>query len=95
VGNLSPNSLTGPGRWNLDMAMSKSIEFMEGKRIEFRIDAQNIFNHPMPSNSAFAWNARFTAISNPNFALNNDTKFGYMATKGGHRTFQGKLRISF
>ena len=97
VGNMSPNSLTGPGRWNFDMAMSKSIEFMEGRRIEVRVDAENIFNHPMPSNSAFSWNARFTQISNPDFALNAAAAdgFGQLSTKGGHRTFQAKIRIVF
>ena len=97
VGNMKPNSLTGPGRWNFDMAMSKSVEFMEGKRIEVRVDAQNIFNHPTPSNSAFAWNARFTQISNPDFALQGSQleNFGVLSTKGGHRTFQAKIRLSF
>ena len=95
IGNYAPNSLTGPGRWSLDMAMSKSVEFMEGKRLELRVDAQNIFNHPTPSNSAFSWNARFTQISNPDFSLNSTGTFGYLSTKGHHRTFQAKIRISF
>jgi hypothetical protein len=101
VGNFAPNELTGPGRWSLDMAMSKSVEFMEGKKLEVRVDAQNIFNHPTPSNSAFRWNARFTQIGNPDFALNpgvnadNPYGFGLLSTKGGHRTFQAKIRLSF
>jgi hypothetical protein len=95
-GNFVQNSLTGPGRWSLDMAMSKAIEFMEGKKIDFRIDAQNIFNHATPSQSATAWNARFTQLYNPSGNLNdNGTPFGYLNTKGGHRTFQAKIRISF
>jgi len=94
---LTPNSLTGPGRWYLDMAMSKSIEFMEGKRIEFRVDASNIFNHATPSGSADAYNhaPRYDVINQPNFSLNNTNPVGYMATKAGHRTFQAKIRISF
>jgi len=94
-GNFLPNSLAGPGRWSLDMAMGKSIEFMEGKRIDLRVDAQNIFNHPTPSNSSTQWNARFTSIGNPNFGINSSTPVGYLGTKGGHRTFQAKIRISF
>ncbi|MCL2878233.1 MAG: TonB-dependent receptor [Acidobacteria bacterium] len=94
---LGWNSLTGPGRWTLDMAMSKGVEFMEGKRIEIRVDAQNIFNHPTPSDSAFSWNARQTSISNPEFGLNgaNPNTFGRLQTKAGHRTFQAKIRIQF
>ena len=94
-GNFLPNSLAGPGRWSLDMAMGKSIEFMEGKRIDLRVDAQNIFNHPTPSNSSMQWNARFTSIGNPDFGLNSINPLGYLSTKGGHRTFQAKIRISF
>jgi hypothetical protein len=97
VGNFGPNELTGPGRWSLDLAMAKSIEFMEGKRLELRIDAQNIFNHPTPSGSSFRWNARFTSIGNPDFALagSNPNGFGLLSSKGGHRTFQAKIRLSF
>ncbi|MDR1728033.1 MAG: carboxypeptidase-like regulatory domain-containing protein [Acidobacteriota bacterium] len=96
MGNYKGYQLTGPGRWSLDMAMSKSIEFMEGKKFEIRVDAQNVFNHPMPSNatSISATANRFTAISNPTGTINSGT-FGYLASKGGHRTFQAKLRLSF
>jgi hypothetical protein len=94
-GNFQPNQLAGPGRWALDMTMGKSFEFMEGKKIDFRVDAQNIFNHPTPSNSSMQWNARFTSIGNPNFSLNNSDPLGYLGTKGGHRTFQAKIRITF
>jgi hypothetical protein len=94
-GNFDPNSLTGPGRWSLDMAMGKSFEFMEGKKIDFRIDAQNIFNHATPSNSYYVRNARFTIIYNPSFAANSTSPFGYISDKAGHRTFQAKIRISF
>ena len=97
IGNLSPNSLTNPGRWTLDMAMSKSVEFMEGKSIEFRIDAANIFNHATPSGSADTFNhaPRYDVINPPEFGLNSNSPRGYIATKAGHRTFQGKVRISF
>jgi hypothetical protein len=92
-GNFGPNELTGPGRWSLDMSMGKSIEFMEGKRIEFKLDAQNIFNHATPSGSAIAGsNARYVQVDNPGFSLSS---FGILNSKGGHRTFQAKIRISF
>ena len=97
IGNMTPNSLTGPGRWSLDMAMSKSVEFMEGKRIELRIDAANIFNHATPSGSADTFNhaPRYDVINPPDFGLNGNSPFGYIATKSGHRTFQAKIRVSF
>jgi hypothetical protein len=97
-GNYGKNMLEGPGRWSLDMAMGKSIEFMEGKRFEFRIDAQNVFNHATPSGTAaYSWNARATQIYNPATSLNfpYPTPLGGMVSKGNHRTFQAKIRITF
>jgi len=95
-GNFQPMQLTGPGRWNLDMTLGKSVEFMEGKRFDIQIVAANIFNHPTPSNGISIWNAKFTQINNPNFTLNTTTEpFGNLSTKGGHRTFQARLRLSF
>ncbi|MCL2878309.1 MAG: TonB-dependent receptor, partial [Acidobacteria bacterium] len=97
IGNMTPTSLTGPGRWSFDMAMSKAVEFMEGKTIDFRIDAANIFNHATPSGVADAFNhaARYDVINLPQTDLNNRTMPGYIATKSGHRTFQAKIRIMF
>ena len=65
------------------------------KNVDFRVDAQNIFNHPAPSNSYYVRNARFTILYNPNFAMNGADPFGYISAKGGHRTFQAKIRVSF
>jgi len=105
IGNVNAsNMITGPGMWSLDVAMSKSVEFMEGKRLEFRLDAQNIFNHARPSfgdpgaNSSTMY-GRVSGTANPNAALNdmwNRTyPFGYTNLKAGHRTFQAKLSLRF
>jgi hypothetical protein len=94
-GNFGQNQLTGPGKWSLDMALGKSVEFMEGKRIELRIDAQNILNHAVPSSAAGSnggGSARYSVVSDPSFTL---ASFGGLTSKAGHRTFQAKIRISF
>ena len=70
---------------------------MEGKKIDFRVDATNIFNHATPSGTAASvWNARSTQVYNPNFAMSGaaDT-FGQILSKGNHRVFQAKIKISF
>ena len=96
MGNYAANRLTGPGRLSFDMAMSKSVEFLEGKRFEVRIDAQNILNHAMPTNGTSAnFGGRFQSINNPGFGINNTSTFGRFTTKAGHRTFQARLRLSF
>ena len=55
-GNVRRNSLYGPGinTFNLSAAKGFSIPWREGIKIEFRADAQNVFNHPSfgtPSNT--------------------------------------------
>ena len=106
IGNTPTNNLTGPGRWSLDMNLAKSVEFMEGKRIELRIDAQNVLNHAAPSfdfgrfsgAASTTQGARFTAAANPNTSLAWGAfgiPFGQVNAKAGHRTFQAKIRLSF
>jgi hypothetical protein len=100
-GNFALNQLTGPGRWSLDMAMSKNIEFMEGKSINFRVDVNNIFNHPTPTASdpgtagGATYNYRDYWWTNPNFNLNSSNPFGFIQYKAGHRVFSAKVRITF
>ena len=95
-GNFKQNQLTGQGRFTFDLAMSKSVEFMEGKRFEIRVDAQNILNHPTATTSTAASNGgRVQSINSPSLSISNATTFGLLATKGGHRTFQARLRLSF
>ncbi|MCL2877904.1 MAG: TonB-dependent receptor [Acidobacteria bacterium] len=97
AGNYRGNVLTGMGRWTLDANMGKTIEFMEGKRIEIRVDAQNIFNHAIPSESGGSVGTRNNAVTNPNVTINTTgtIPWGRVNTKTGHRTFQGRVRLSF
>ena len=96
-GNFQGNNLAGPGRWSLDMNMGKKIEFMEGKTIELRVDAQNILNHATPANGVFAWGPRTYQPTQPSVTINTTSTdwIGLLDTKTGHRTFQAKLRFSF
>jgi hypothetical protein len=99
-GTFDPNSLVGPGRWSLDMAISKNFRIMEGKFINFRIDVNNIFNHPAPSGSApFSYDQRTYAPGNPISSLtdvsNGANSFGYLGYKVGHRVFSAKVRVTF
>lgn len=42
------NAFRGPGFWNADLALSKRVFFTERVNLQFRIDAQNVFNHANP-----------------------------------------------
>ena len=81
------------------MALSKNIVIKEGKSINFRVDVNNIFNHPTPSGSApFSYDQRTYAAGTPISNLSTDTSgdpFGYIGYKVGHRVFSAKLRLTF
>ena len=96
TGNFSQYSFTGQGTWSLDANMGKTVEFMEGKRLEIRVDAVNILNHANPSAGGGANGARNVTVSNPTLNINTTTDvFGSLTTKAGKRTFQARLRLSF
>jgi hypothetical protein len=96
-GSFSPNSVLGPGRWSLDMAISKNFKITEGKALNLRVDVNNIFNHPTPSGSApFTYDQRTYAAGNPISDLNDVVNpFGYLGYKVGHRVFSAKVRLTF
>jgi hypothetical protein len=80
-GNLGQNVIELPGTWTLDAAMSKGFKITETKRLKFRMDALNIFNHPQPAN--------------PSLSITGDGAFGEIATKTGNRQFQLQMRFEF
>lgn len=52
TGNIGRNTLTGPGGWTSDMSVAKSFSLTERVRMQFRMDAINVFNHPVYGFSA-------------------------------------------
>ena len=49
LGNFR-DQISGPGDWDVDMALSKRTKLNERMSLEVRMDATNIFNHPQPAN---------------------------------------------
>ena len=45
-GNAGRNSLVGPGTRTADLYMRKDFKIGDRARLEFRIEAFNVFNHP-------------------------------------------------
>jgi hypothetical protein len=80
-GNLGQNVIETAGTWTFDASFGKRFTVSESKKVELRVDATNIFNHPQPAN--------------PTLDINSSTAFGNIATKTGVRTFQGMLRLDF
>ena len=44
-GNLGRNTLTGPGLATLDFSLLKNLNLSETKRLQFRAEFFNLFNH--------------------------------------------------
>ena len=71
-----------PGSWNFDAAMSKTVRVSESKTFVIRMDATNVFNHPVPNN--------------PVLNINNTTPFGFIQDKGNQiRQLKANLRFVF
>ena len=80
IGNVRPFSIEGPGYWQLDMAVSRSFQIREAKKLEFRAEAFNLTNHFIPKD--------------PNLNFNANT-FGQITTSGDARVMQLALRYAF
>jgi hypothetical protein len=79
-GTLGIRTINGPGQWTLDADVQKRIRITESRNLTFRLDAQNVFNHPL--------------MGNPNMDINSGT-FGQISTKTGNRTLAAQIRFEF
>ncbi len=72
-GNLGWNSITGPGYWDVDMALSRDFRITERQHIELRADAFNLPNSFTPGQISTVFGA---APTGPSFALISSAQFG-------------------
>jgi hypothetical protein len=79
-GNSGVGVITGPGAWNVDVALSREFRITERQKIDFRAEAFNLFNH-----------ARF---GNPDATLNSPT-YGQIFSARDPRILQGALKYVF
>ncbi len=66
-GNFGRNVFTGPGINNWDLAAFKRIKLTEGRKLEFRAEFANLFNHAQFLNPV-------AGIASPNFGLITQTR---------------------
>jgi hypothetical protein len=91
IGNLGRNSYRGPHGFYDDMALSKSFNFTERVKAQFRFDAYNVFNHPVlaiPGNQCVDCGGdagRITDIENNNSP----------GSPSGMRQLQFGVRVTF
>ena len=84
------DQIFAPGRWDLDMALSKRIQLTEGLALEVRADATNVFNHAHPQD--------------PNLSIQSGDDFGVIDGKNGvavefgqstGRVFKARVRVDW
>ncbi|HYL98773.1 MAG TPA: hypothetical protein VEZ90_07440, partial [Blastocatellia bacterium] len=56
-GNAGRNTIEGPGTFSLNSSLSRSINLSERRRLEFRLEANNLTNHVNYTNLATVVNA--------------------------------------
>jgi carboxypeptidase family protein len=90
-GNVRRNSIYGPGLnlFNFSAAKSFTVPYGEGIKVEFRADAQNVFNHASFSDPT----GSLGGSSGPGTPYTNTTNLSGL-TVGG-RNLQLGLRVSF
>lgn len=88
-GNVSINSLEGPGEKNVDFALLKKIPFGETRRVELRAEAFNTFNHP---NFQFAAPGPQNSI---NSTIMGTPSFGYVTGALAPRLLQLAVKIYY
>ncbi len=79
-GNAGRNTIPGPGLFNLNLAFARSFNITERKRIEFRVESNNVLNHVHYTNY-------YTVV--------NATNYGLPSAAGAMRTLDAVLRFRF
>ena len=79
-GNVGRNAYRGPKYIEIDSSLSRSFPLPEKLRLDLRLEAFNVLNHPN--------------LGNPSGAL-NATTFGQISSSAAPRIFQGAVKIIF
>jgi len=80
-GNAGRDTITGPGSFVMNLSLARSINvYSERRRLEFRIDANNVLNHVNPSGLV-------TTV--------NSTQYGLITSAGAMRSMTATLRFRF
>jgi hypothetical protein len=82
-GTSPRNTVRGPGYWNVDLGIFRSVRFASSASVQFRLEFLNVFNHPN--------------LSNPGNNISDAANFGFItSTTGvGERNIRLGLRATF
>jgi hypothetical protein len=79
-GNVGQNSVWAPGAFTFDMSIFRAFRLGERFKLEYRLDASNIFNHTV-----------LTAVN----GTASSSAFGAVTSTGNPRILQMALRLTF
>jgi hypothetical protein len=79
-GDAGRNTIPGPGTFGLNTAFARSFTMAERRRIEFRLEANNVLNHVNYTNY-------YTVV--------NAVNYGLPSSASGMRTIQAVVRLRF
>jgi hypothetical protein len=98
VGNLSRDSLTGPGYKDLDLSLAKTTQINERVRVQFRAEFFNILNHTnllTPSETVFSAGPTQGTAANQNTAAIVSPTAGVITSAATTRQIQLGLKLLF
>ncbi len=80
-GNLARNAFVGPRSFTLDSSLSRGFPIYERLTLTLRLEAFNVFNHPV--------------FGNPSASVNSPSSFGVIGSASSPRIFQGAAKVTF
>jgi len=100
-GTCGVGNIRGPAYANVDLSLHKGIAFTETKRLEFRFEALNAFNHPVwnfsggPADGSFDPSGSVSNGSCPVGVNCSNPTFGKITSAQGARELQLALKFYF
>ena len=79
-GNAGRNTIPGPGTFNLNVAFARSFNLSERRRLEFRVESNNVLNH-----------VNYTNL----YTVVNAVNYGLPSAAGAMRTLDAVVRFRF
>ncbi len=79
-GNAGRNTIPGPGTFALNTALARSFTFAERRRLEFRVESNNVLNH-----------VNYTSL----YTVVNAVNYGLPSAAGQMRTLDAVVRFRF
>ena len=79
-GNAGRNTIPGPGLFNLNVAFARSFNLSERRRLEFRVESNNVLNH-----------VNYTGY----YTVVNSVNYGLPSASGAMRTLDAVVRFRF